>query len=344
MALADLRKLASGEFPACSYSTETIMAKRVVKRTYGIDVAKAWLDIYCAEDEEMVRIDNETRSIERWLQGLNGPVRLAVEAPNRFHEAVVGAADRRGYAVYVVDALKLSRYRDAVGHRAKTDQHDAQLLARYVQQEHQHLRRWEPQNPHHTRLWQLLRRRATLVKASVQLRQSLSDLDALDSDAQALIRQCQQLIRRLEREMRTQARQIGWGDDLQRSQSIPGVGPVTAMALVTVFRRHDFQSADAFIAFMGLDVRVRDSGTFRGRRKLTKKGDPEVRRLLYNAAMAACKQPEWKTYYRSLRDRGFSGTAALVALSRKLARVTYALLQHQTMFDPSLRPDACTAT
>ena len=39
---------------------------------------------------------------------------------------------------------------------------------------------------------------------------------------------------------------------------------------------------------MGLDVRVRDSGTFRGRRKLTKKGDPEVRRLLYNAAMAAC--------------------------------------------------------
>ncbi|WP_355661033.1 transposase [Halomonas salifodinae] len=36
---------------------------------------------------------------------------------------------------------------------------------------------------------------------------------------------------------------------------------------------------------------MRDSGTQRGRRKLTKQGDPEVRRLLYNAAMAAIRQP-----------------------------------------------------
>ena len=30
------------------------MAKRVEKRTYGIDVAKAWLDIYCVEDDSVV--------------------------------------------------------------------------------------------------------------------------------------------------------------------------------------------------------------------------------------------------------------------------------------------------
>ena len=35
---------------------------------------------------------------------------------------------------------------------------------------------------------------------------------------------------------------------------------------------------------MGMDVRVRESGQWRGRRKLTKKGDPEIRRLLFNAA------------------------------------------------------------
>ena len=344
MALADLRKLASGEFPACSRGTETIMAKRVVKRTYGVDVAKAWLDIYCAEDDEMVRIDNNAASIQRWLQGLNGSARLSVEATNRFHEAMVESAYRGGHQVYVVDALKLSRYRDAVGCRAKTDQHDAQLLARYVQQEHDHLRCWEPRDPCHTSLWRLLKRRAMLVKTTTQLRQSLSDLGALDNEALALIKHCQQLIRQVERELQLQARQVGWDEDLRRSCSIPGVGLVTSMALVTLFHRHDFRSADAFIAFMGLDVRVRDSGTFRGRRKLTKKGDPEVRRLLYNAAMAACKQPEWQPYYRSLRDRGFSGTAALVALSRKLARVCYALLKQQTSFDPGSRRGACMAT
>lgn len=45
-----------------------------------------------------------------------------------------------------------------------------------------------------------------------------------------------------------------------------------------------FASADSFIAIMGIDARVRDSGKFRGRRKLTKKGESELHRLLFNAA------------------------------------------------------------
>ena len=320
------------------------MTKRVVKRTYGVDVAKAWLDIYSVEGDQLERIDNEAVSIERWLQALEGPSQLAVEATNRFHEHIVACAHRHGHQVYIVDALKLSRYRDAVGVRAKTDQHDAQLLARYVQQEQRHLQCWRPRNPCHARLWRLLKRRAMLVKTTTQLRQSLSDLGCLDAEAVALITHCQQLIRQVERELQAQARDAGWGDDLQRGRSIPGLGPLTSMALVATFHRHKFHSADAYIAFMGLDVRVRDSGTFRGRRKLTKKGDPELRRLLYNAAMAACRQPVWQGYYRSLRQRGMSGTQALVALSRKLARVCYALLQQQTTFDPTLRPIGCTAT
>ena len=89
---------------------------------------------------------------------------------------------------------------------------------------------------------------------------------------------------------------------------------------------------------------MRDSGKFRGRRKLTKKGDPEIRRLLYNAAMCGCRLSHWKPYYRSLRDRGFSGTAALVILARKMLRVCYALLEKQVSFDPEIRKLPCNAT
>ena len=318
------------------------MAKRVVVCTYGVDVAKAWLDIYSSEQGTLERIDNTAEAIDAWLHSLGGEARIAVEATNCFHEAVAGRALASGHPVYVVDALKLCRYRDAVGRRAKTDQHDAVLLARYVEQEHAELRRWQAPDPRQVRLWKLLKRRATLVQTTARLRQSLSDLGGLDAAATALIRHCQQLVQQVERALQQQAQQLGWGNDLRRTHAVPGVGPLTALALVITFRRHRFRSADAFVAFMGLDVRVRDSGTFRGRRKLTKKGDPELRRLLYNAAMAACRQTYWKNYYRSLRDRGFSGTAALVALSRKLVRVCYALLSQQTCFDPQHR--TCTAT
>ena len=182
------------------------MAKQVAMRTYGVDVAKRWLDIYCSATGETRRIDNDEVSINGWVQRLGSDAQLAVEATNRFHERVIEAAHRHGCVVYVVDALKLCRYRDAVGHRAKTDQADAVLLARYLDQERAHLRCWRPLDPLQVRLWRLLKRRATLVKTQVQLRQSLADLGQLDGDARALIRHCQQLIRKLEQQLQSLVR------------------------------------------------------------------------------------------------------------------------------------------
>ncbi|WP_355662229.1 transposase, partial [Halomonas salifodinae] len=83
-----------------------------------------------------------------------------------------------------------------------------------------------------------------------------------------------------------------------------------------------------------LDVRVRDSGTQRGRRKLTKQGDPEVRRLLYNAAMAAIRQPAWQATYQGYLVRGLKKTQALVIVARKLARIAFSLMKHEVDYCP----------
>ncbi len=320
------------------------MAKQVEKRILGVDVAKRWLDVYGVDAGDSTRIDNTEAGICAWLDSQAGPTRIAVEATNRYHELFVERAYAQGHRIYLIDAFRLSRYREAVGHRAKTDRCDAELLARYLQQEEDHLRLWEPRDPRQTRLWRLLKRRATLVQTTVRLRQSLADIGALDDAAKELIRHCQQLVRTVDRELRMQAKRLDWEQDLRLASDIPGLGPTTSLALVATFHRHNFRNADAFVAFIGLDVRVRDSGRFRGRRKLTKKGDPEIRRLLYNAAMTACRQEHWRPYYQSLRDRGLSGTAALMILARKMVRVCYALLKTQLPFEPGIEKPPCAVT
>src|SRR5699024_2229489 len=108
--------------------------------------------------------------------------------------------------------------------------------------------------------------------------------------------------------------------------------------------RGHFRSGDAFIAFLGLDVRVRDSGTFRGRRKLTKRGDPEARRLLFNAAMTASRSKTWHDYYQHTLASGKTRIQALVILARKLARVAFALLDQGTHYQPKPLKSACLAT
>ncbi|AKF50241.1 Transposase [Pseudomonas syringae pv. syringae HS191] len=87
-----------------------------------------------------------------------------------------------------------------------------------------------------------------------------------------------------------------------------------------------------FADALGLDLRVSKSGQSDGPRRLTKRGDPEARRLLHNAAMSGSRTPAWKPFYEEQRKRGFSTTQALVMLSRKLARVVFALLKNQSEY------------
>jgi len=320
------------------------MPQQALQIIVGVDVCKGRLEIFEQGSERAYAIDNDAAAIAAWLEGMQGELKLAMEPTNRYHLALAEAAHARGHQVYLIDPYRLSHYGAGLGRRAKTDPQDARLLARFLEREARELRPWTPLKPGEQRFWRLLKRRAALVRCKVQLDQSLSGLEVLQEDAEELVAHCEQMIRKLDRALLDEAKQLGWSEWIERCQGIPGIGPLTAMALVASWRRGEFRSVDAFIAFLGLDVRVRQSGRWQGRCKLTKKGDSEVRRLLFNAAMQGRRSPQWEPYYLKLRARGLSSTAAFVALSRKLAKVSFALLRTNAQFVPAMRETACVAT
>ena len=320
------------------------MAMRAEELLLGVDVAKAEIVIHALGESQPQRLANERRAISRYLKSLPGPACLAVEATGTYHLDLVERAHALGHHVYLIDGYRLNRYRESIGGRAKTDASDAQLLLRYLQRERAELRAWTPPPAGYDSLQRLLRRRAALVRAEVALRQSLRELPALKRPGQALLRQMQRLEQQFQAQIYQLLRQQGWAADAARCDAIEGVGPLTAAALAVTFRRGAFSDDDAFIAYLGLDVRVRDSGRYHGRRKLTKKGNPELRRLLYLAAMAASRSATWQPCYQRYRNRGLSRIHSLVILARKLARVAFALMKKQTTYQPKphIQPGAGT--
>jgi transposase len=150
------------------------------------------------------------------------------------------------------------------------------------------------------------------------------------------MRQIARLDQLIQKRMQAAMREHGWHTDRLRCRQIEGIGDLIATALVMAFHRGRFRSSDAFVAFLGLDVRVRDSGHSSGKRKLTKQGSPELRRLLHNAAMAAKRSPTWQPFYQRCLDRGLKTTQALVALARKLVRIAFALLKNQSQYQPKV--------
>ncbi len=313
------------------------MAMPVQTVFFGVDVSKDHLDICHDPEAPITRIINRPRDINRWLKSLPAsPVAIALEATSTFHLEFALRAHKAGHTVYLLDGYRLSRYRDSIAQRAKNDAADARLIHRYLLHEHPALRPWNPPSKAYSRLQNLLHRRAVLVKARTALRQSFSALPELQRTSKALVKKLNAVERQITRQLIKTLTEAGWFHHFQRCRAIEGFGEVVTSAIVTAFHRGEFKNSNAFVAFLGLDVRVRDSGRARGKRKLTKKGDPEMRRLLYLAAMHAVKYDAWKPRYQRYLDRGLSKTQALVIIARKLARVAFSIMKNQSEYQPNL--------
>jgi transposase len=321
------------------------MASQTAPVFIGIDICQARLDICTEEGSGTQAIENTRTAIRGWLARLPpGEICIACEATGRYHQTLVDEVQRAGHTVYLIDGYRLSRYRDSLGVRAKTDASDARLLRRYLRSEHEQLRAYTPAPAEVVRIRQLLRRRAVLVRVRVTLQQSMADLALIRSGVRRVLEQIDRIEAAIQKQIVKLIELSGWAEDYRRCLALEGVGPLTSAALSNTFHHGRFASADAFIAYLGLDIRVRESGTSRGRGKLTKKGDPETRRLLHNAAMSAARSSTWKPFYQAHLARGFTKTQALVILARKLARVAFSIMKNGSTYQPQPPSNACSQT
>lgn len=305
------------------------MAKPTTQITLGIDVSKDQLVIHHWQNHQTFTIDNQIPAIRTWLKQLSGPGRLAVEATSSYHLNLVEQALEHGCTAFLINGRQLAHYRQAIHVRNKTDAEDARLLARYLEHEAAQLRPFEPHSRKAQRLWGLILRRATVVQSRQSLQQSMQEAGF---SIRALITQFHRLQLRLDQAIQKLVRELGWWPDYQYCQSIPGIGPVNAAALVAAYHRGAFSSSDAFVAYLGLDIRVRESGCFKGKSKLSKHGEPELRRLLYCASKPAQSHPRFAQYHQRMIDKGLPKIAARVALARKLARIAFTLIRNGESF------------
>ena len=96
----------------------------------------------------------------------------------------------------------------------------------------------------------------------------------------------------------------------------------------------DFNSARQIKRYGGLNIRIRQSGYFKGKPKLSKKGRPRLRLILNQSIFRLIKKEcILGPYYHGLKERGMSGTKAMAVVSRKLVDILFALSRPGVIFD-----------
>ena len=141
-----------------------------------------------------------------------------------------------------------------------------------------------------------------------------------------------------EHQLRALGRQI---PTVQRLLTIPGIGVLTATALVAfVGDVQRFRSSRHFASFLGLTPRERSSGTTRRLGRISKQGDSYLRTLLTHGARAVLwaaprhPQPDrLRTWVLDLQQRR-GHNKATVALANKLARIVWAVWLRDADYQP----------
>lgn len=317
------------------------------KLTLGIDISKLKFDVCLFKVDEKPKHKVFTNNLEgfkqliEWLIKQNAAnAHTCLEATGTYGEALALFLSQADYRVSVVNPAAVRAFAGAGLSRTKTDKVDADLIARFCLSQEPDL--WKPPAPEIRELQALVRRLDSLIEMRVSEENRLSSGVSVEVVRQSLEEHIAYLIEQIKRTEQMIRNHIKKHPDLKRQSelldSIPGIGETTAaLFLAEIVDIRQYTSARQVAAFAGLVPRERRSGTsVRGKVRLSKIGNPRLRKALYFPAMTALRCSEFfKSWASGMRQRGKCKMSVIGAAMRKLVHLAYGVLKTGKPFNPN---------
>ena len=122
--------------------------------------------------------------------------------------------------------------------------------------------------------------------------------------------------------------------------STPGIGPITALTLLALFRKYADVNRSQIVALAGLDpIRFQSGTSVHGKSRISKRGNREIRKRLFEATLSAARyNPSVRAIYRRLKEQGKPDKVARIAAARKLLLIAHAIYNSGELYrDPSAK-------
>lgn len=306
--------------------------------TIGIDVSKDYLDAARHPGGDTVRVANTRKgqtALLRWIGDIKAVARVVFEPTGPYHRTLEERLAVVGIPLIRVNPRRARRFAEATGKLAKTDRVDALMLARYGALLEPVARpvRTDLQN----RLAELVAARRSLMRDRTATLNRLKTLtiSLLQRHARHRLRQIEAQITSLDKAIDTL---VAEDPHLSRQRavlaSIPGLGTLTAHALLADMPELGTMEEGHAASLAGLAPVTRQSGTWRGR-SFIQSGRATVRQALYMPAIVAMRfNPDLRRVYDRLIAKGKHAKIAITAIMRKLIVLANALLRRNQLWTP----------
>jgi transposase len=291
----------------------------------GMDVSKQWLDV--SEGGVPFRTGNDEEGIKSLVVRLKAATLVVMEASGGYEGPVAAVLAAAGIPLAIVNARQVRDFARATGRLAKTDSIDATVLARFAEMVKPEVRALPSEELQE--FGELVARRRQLVEMKVSEQNRLSIAHGrMRKGIRTHIEWLERQIRIIESHLDDRIRKSPiWREKDNLLQSVPGVGPTIARALLADLPELGTLTRRQIAALAGLAPFNRDSGTMRGRRCIWG-GRNAVRAALYMPTVTATRcNPILRAHYLHLASSGKPPKVALTACMLKLLTILNAILR-----------------
>lgn len=320
----------------------------------GIDVSKETFT-YCLLDQTQQLQEGEIENSDQGVLEFICTIRHLIGT--RFEEVVFCMEHTGIYCMILMRHLHSSGARVSVENayriksslgltRGKSDKLDARRIAEFAMRFEDRLSYWQPKRKSIKSLQLLEKLRKRLLKAYNQILVPLKEANGFieEQDLELISKSSHEILGLIESKIKMiedQIQQIISRDHklnkiVKQVQSIPGIGPVTAIELlIRTNEFKDFQNAKKLACHVGIAPFEHSSGSsIRGRTRVSHKAHKSLKTLLTLGAMATlCGNNEFRVYYDRKLAEGKNKLSIIICIRNKILHRAFAVVKNDTMYD-----------
>lgn len=301
----------------------------------GVDTGKFQLDIYIRPLDIYFTVNNDEEGIKEAVSVIkkHKPERIVIEATGRLEMPFLMACAHAQLPFVVANPVHIKRFAGAIGQRAKTDKLDAQLIAHYGEVIKPHLSHLKPGTMQ--AMSDLVARRNQLLVMQTMEKNRLQILPKeLAMTIKPILTAFKHQIAKIENKILSlieSCPDYKAKDTLLRSMK--GIGKIASASLISNLPELGYMTNKQASALVGVAPINRESGRFKGSRKI-QGGRHQVRTVLYMAMLSAIQSnPVFKATYQRLVAVGKPKKVAIIACVRKMIVTLNAMLRNGVMWE-----------
>lgn len=327
----------------------------LLKQNVGVDISKdsfvatfaIMLQGQIIENKRTRNFRNTTKGITEfieWVNKLKTPtldLHVTMEATGVYYEELA-------YTLYELDNTIVhvllpniaKKYFESLNVKIKTDKVDSKILGQMGLE--RFLKPWVLSSKIYRNLRTLSREKGQLVKESTMVKNQLHAETHTAEPLKRTITRFKNRIKYLAKQIKSVEQDIDKvlasdnfvSDKVKIIKTIPGISTATIVGVIAETGGFvNIKSIKQLTSYSGYDVSIQESGKWKGKSSISKKGNSHIRRLMHMPTLSSIRYSKnhKSTYNRIIENKEYK-MIGVVAMQRKILGLIYTLWKNDSEY------------